>query len=194
LSANQPLRILIGRRAEALGPEDLRFFVARALEQARAGTLALLRMSQENLQGMLRAVVRVCGPTGAPEGTASEAADESTALWLERLGRPETLAMLPLDRVGDELREHAEQALAQTPEIDVYLRGCRYTADRIGLLASGKPLSALRALAGTLKDGGVTVDAATVAQKQDLLRNSPAMRELVAFMLSEEYSALVAGT
>jgi tetratricopeptide (TPR) repeat protein len=193
LSANQPLRILIGRRAELLSPEDLRFFVARALEQARAGTLALLRMSQENLQGMLQAVLRICGTPGTPFDIAGEAADESTTLWLDRLRRPETAALLPLDRIKDELCEHAQQALAHTPEIDAYIRGCRHTADRIGLLASGKPLSVLRALAGSLKDSGVAIDSATVVQKQDLLRNSQALRELVAFMLSEEYSALAVG-
>jgi tetratricopeptide (TPR) repeat protein len=194
LSANQPLRILIGRRAEALPPEELRFFVARALEQARAGTLALLRMSQENLHGMLRAVLRVCGAPGTPFEIASEAADESTALWLARLRNQETSALLPLDRIKDELCEHAQQALTNTPEIDVYLRGCRHTADRIGLLASGKPLSVLRALAGSMKDGGSAIDSASVASRQELLRNSQALRELIAFMLSEDYSALVVGS
>jgi hypothetical protein len=193
LSANQPLRILSGRRAEALPPEDLRFFVARALEQARAGTLTLLRMSQENLRGMLRAVLRICGEPGTPFDIAGEGADDSTVLWLDRLRRPETAALLPLQRIRDELSEYARQALAQTPEIDAYIRGCRYTADRIGLLASGKPLSVLRALAGSLKDSSVAIDSAMVAQKQDLLRNSQTLRELVAFMLSEEYSALVVG-
>ena len=191
LSATQPLRILIGRRAEALQPEDLRFFVARALEQARAGTLALLRMSQENLHGMLRAVLRVAGASGSPFDLAGESADESTALWIERLRSPETMALLPLERIKGELIEHARRALASPPEIDTYLRGCRYTADRIGLLASGKPLSVLRALAGSLKDGAVSIDAATVAQRQELVRNSQALRELVSFMISEEYSVLV---
>lgn len=193
LSATQPLRILIGRRAEFFAPEDLRFFVARALEQARAGTLALLRMSQENLQGMLQAVLRVAGAPGAPFDLASEAADASTALWIERLRRPEIVALIPFDRIKDDLIENAAQALSSPPEIEAYIRGCRYTADRIGLLASGKPLAVLRALSGSVKDaGGGTLDAASVVQRQELMRGSQALRELVAFMLSEEYSALVA--
>ena len=163
--------------------------MARALEQARAGTLALLRMSQENLIGMLRAVLRVAD--GAPFDVAVEGADQSTASWIDRLRRPETAVLLPLDQIRGELIEHAQQALANPPEIDAYIRGCRYTADRIGLLASGKPLSVLRALAGSVKDSGVSIDAATVAQRQELMRNSQALREIVAFMTSEEYSALV---
>jgi hypothetical protein len=194
LSATQPLRILIGRRAEALEPDELRFFVARALEQARAGTLALLRMSQSNLQGMLQAVLRVAGArpaVDAPFDVAGEAADAGTALWLERLRRPETAALIPLDGRRDELVDHAREALAQPPEIESYIRGCRYTADRIGLLASGKPLAVLRALAGSVKDAGVAIDAASVVERQELMRKSQALRELVAFMLSEDYSALV---
>lgn len=195
LSATQPLRIVIGRRAEALESDELRFFVARVLEQARAGTLALLRMSQENLQGMLQAVLRVAGApfdvAAASFDVAAEAVDASTALWLERLRRPETATLMPLDRRREELVEQARQALAHPPEIDSYIRGCRYTADRIGLLASGKPLSVLRALAGSAKDSGVAIDAASVVQRQELMRKSQALRELVAFMLSEEYGALV---
>jgi tetratricopeptide (TPR) repeat protein len=191
LSATQPLRVLIGRRAESLQVEDLRFFVARALEQVRAGTLALLRMSQEDLQGMLQAVLRVAGAPGAPFDIAGEAADENTARWIERLRRADTALLIPLDRIRDELIENARQALATPPEIETYIRGCRYTADRVGLLASGKPLSVLRALAGSVKDGGITIDAATVAERQELLRSSQSMRELVSFMFSEEYSGSV---
>jgi tetratricopeptide (TPR) repeat protein len=191
LSATQPLRILIGRRAELFAAEDLRFFVARALEQARAGTLALLRMSQENLQGMLQAVLRVAGAPGAPFDIASETADASTALWIERLRRPEIAALIPIDRIRDDLIEHATKALASPPEIEAYIRGCRYTADRIGLLASGKPLAVLRALSSSVKDAGGAIDGTSVAQRQELMRTSQALRELVAFMLSEEYSALV---
>lgn len=192
LSATQPLRILIGRRAESFPPEELRFFVARVLEQARAGTLALLRMSQENLQGMLQAVLRFTGAPGTPFDIAGESADASTALWIERLRQPEVSALIPLDRIKDDLIEHARQALASPPEIEAYIRGCRYTADRIGLLASGKPISVLRALAGSAKDAAGAIEAASVAQRQELMRGSQALRELVAFMLSEEYAALVA--
>jgi hypothetical protein len=99
-----------------------------------------------------------------------------------------------LDKAKEELIDSATRALANPPELDSYIRGCRYTADRMGLLASGRPLAALRALAGLLKvDSAATSDEATLARRQEQLRASPALSELVAFMLSEEYGALVEG-
>jgi hypothetical protein len=190
-TATQPLSILIGRRAETLAADDLRFFVARALEQARAGTLAVLRMSPENLRGMLRALLRVAGAPGTPFEIAEEAADEATALWLTRLRKPDILALIPVDQYKDELIADASHALASPPDLDDYIRGCRYTADRVGLLLCGRPLAALRALAGLLKDGSAAEETATVAQRQEQVRASQAMRELVAFMVSAEYGALI---
>ena len=193
-TATQPLSILIGRRAESLAPSDLRFFVARALEQARAGTLAVLRMSPDNLRGMLRAVLRVAGAAGTPFEMAEEAADEATALWLTRLRKPEIAALIPIHEHKDELIADASHALANPPDLDDYIRGCRYTADRVGLLLCGRPLAALRALAGLLKDGSSAEETTTVAHRREQLRASQAMRELVAFMVSEEYGALVDDT
>jgi hypothetical protein len=190
-TATQPLSILIGRKAESLPAADLRFFVARALEQARAGTLAVLRMSPENLRGMLRAVLRVAGAPATPFEIAEEAADEATALWLSRMRKPEIAAQIPMEAVKGELIEEASRALANLPSIDDYIRGCRYTADRIGLLACRHPQSALRALCGLHKESND--DASTVAQRQEQLRSSQALRELVAFLLSDEYAALVSG-
>jgi tetratricopeptide (TPR) repeat protein len=193
-AATQPLCILIGREAAALSAAHLRFFVARALEQARAGTLAVLRMSQRNLRGMLRAVLRVAGAPGTPFEIAEESADQATALWIERLRKPEIAALIPLDKAKEELIENATRALANPPELDSYIRGCRYTADRMGLLACGRPLAALRALAGLLKvDNVASGEEATLARRQEQLRASPALCELIAFMLSEEYWSLVEG-
>jgi len=192
-SASQPLCILIGRRAESLPVADLRFLVARALEQARAGTLAVLRMSADNLRGMLRAVLRVAGAPGTPFELAEEAADEPTALWLSRLRKPEVMALIPLAKLKGELLADAAAALVNPPELDDYIRGCRYTADRVGLLLCGRPLTALRALAGMLKDAGSGEESPTIAQKREQMRASHAVRELVAFMLSDEYAALAEG-
>jgi tetratricopeptide (TPR) repeat protein len=190
-SASQPLCILIGRRAESLPPADLRFLVARAFEQARAGTLAVLRMSADNLRGMLRAVLRVAGAPATPFELAEEAADEPTALWLSRLRKPEIAALIPLATLRGELLADAAAALVNPPDIESYIRGCRYTADRVGLLLCGRPLTALRTLAGLHKETGASKDGPTVAQKREQLRASAALRELLAFMLSDEYVLLV---
>jgi len=40
-AATQPLTVVMGQRTEELDDAELRFFVGRALEQARAGTLAV---------------------------------------------------------------------------------------------------------------------------------------------------------
>jgi hypothetical protein len=192
-SASQPLCILIGRRAESLPPADLRFLLGRALEQARAGTLAVLRMSADNLRGMLRAVLRVAGARGTPFELAEESADEPTALWLSRLRKPEIAALIPLARLKGEILADAAAALVNPPELDAYIRGCRFTADRVGLLLCGRPLTALRALGGMLKEDGAGGEAPTITQKREQLRASPAARELVAFMVSGEYAALVEG-
>jgi tetratricopeptide (TPR) repeat protein len=189
-SASQPLCILVGRRAEALPADDLRFLLGRALEQARAGTLAVLRMSADNLRGMLRAVLRVAGAPGTPFELAEEAADEPTALWLSRLRKPEIAPLIPLAKLRGELLADAAAALVNPPDLDDYIRGCRYTADRVGLLVCGRPMTALRALAGLLKDAGGD-EPRTVTQWREQMRSSAAVREMVAFMLSEAYAALI---
>jgi hypothetical protein len=188
---SQPLCITIGRRAESLSAPELRFFVARVLEQARAGTLTVVRSSAFNLRGMLQAVSWVAQ---ASEGNPDTAAPDVAKAWIDRLEAPEIRSLLPVAEGARQLRMDAEEALANLPELDGYIRGCRFTADRVGLLASGRPIVALRALAGILKVDGNSAQAdGTLARRQEQMRASPALRELVAFMLSNEYWELVEG-
>jgi hypothetical protein len=107
------------------------------------------------------------------------------------LRKPEIAALIPIPEHQNEFIADASHALADPPDLDDYIRGCRYTADRVGLLVCGRPLAALRALAGFLKDGSAAEETATIAHRQEQLRASQAMREMVAFMVSEEYGALV---
>jgi len=190
-TATQPMSLLIGRRAESLPAAELRFFVARAFEQARAGTMATLRMSSDNLRGLLRAVLRIAGAPATPFEIAEEAADEATSLWLRRLRHPDIASLVPIAQHRDELIAEAGRALSDPPSLDDYIRGCRYTADRIGLLACRHPQAALRALCGLHRERDE--DASTVAKRQEQLRSSQALRELVSFLLSDEYAALVSG-
>jgi hypothetical protein len=55
----------------------------------------------------------------------------------------------------------------------------------------GRPMTALRAVAGLLKDAGAGDEGRTVAQRREQMRSSLAMRELCAFMVSDEYAALI---
>jgi len=190
LSATQPASVLVGRRAESMPAAELCFFLARALEQARAGTLAVLRMSQDDLRGMLRAVLRAAGAPATPFELAEERADEATLPWLVRLRKSEVASRILWEEIRGEMLEDATHALARLPELQDYIRGCRYTADCIGLLACGQPLAALRGLTGGHKEDG-SVGEASAARRQEQLRASQTLRELVVFMLSEEYGALV---
>ena len=60
-------------------------------------------MSQRNLRGMLRAVLRVAGAPGTPFEIAEESADQTTALWIERLRMPAMAALIPLDKARKNL-------------------------------------------------------------------------------------------
>ena len=79
--------------------------------------------------------------------------------------------------------------LSRPPDLEGYVRGCRHTADRVGLLCCGSPLVALRALTGQFKREGTSP--ADEGTRQERVRSSTALREMVAFMLSDEYASLV---
>ena len=51
-AASRPIVVIMGQKAEDLDVAELRFFVGRALEQARAGTLAVARLSVDNLRAL----------------------------------------------------------------------------------------------------------------------------------------------
>ena len=104
---------------------------------------------------------------------------------------PEIAALIPLAKLRGELLADAAATLVNPPELDDYIRGWRYTADSVGLLVCGRPMTALRALAGLLKEGSAGDEATSVAQRRDQMRDSPAMRELVSFMLGDDYGAMI---
>ena len=189
-AATQPLTVIMGARAEDLDVAELRFLVGRALEQARAGTLAVARLSLDNLRVLLRGVIRAVslgasdGETGGRDRESDRAAD-----WASLLCQPEIARLMPTGKARADLLVEAGEALTRPPDLEGYVRGCRYTADRVGLLCCGSPLVALRALAGQLKHDGTSP--AEEGARQERVRSSTALRELIAFMLSDEYASLV---
>jgi hypothetical protein len=189
-AATQPLTVIMGARAEDLDVAELRFLVGRALEQARAGTLAVARLSLDNLRVLLRGVIRAVslgvsdGETGGRDSESDRAAD-----WASLLCQPEIARLMPTGKARADLLVEAGEALTRPPDLEGYVRGCRYTADRVGLLCCGSPLVALRALAGQLKHDGTSP--AEESARQERVRSSTALRELIAFMLSDEYASLV---
>ena len=189
-AATQPLTVVMGQRTEELDVAELRFFVGRALEQARAGTLAVARLSVESLRGLLRGVIRVVS-LGSSEGEVNEPDSEGdrAANWASLLSQPQIARLMPMGKARADLLVDAGEALTRPPDLEGYVRGCRHTADRVGLLCCGRPLVALRALAGQFKREGAS--AAEEGTRQERVRSSTALREMVAFMLSDEYASLV---
>jgi tetratricopeptide (TPR) repeat protein len=163
----RPVTIALGPRAAELPAAELTFLGARALEDARSGTFVATALAPPALLELLRALALFLG--GHP---GSGDLDRNVAAWLTD---QEHAALLPDDRV--QLVVDLEEVLAGASELEAglpdYLRGCRYTADRVGLVVCGGPLTALRALAATEGD-----------------RDAAAFGELVAFLLSPEYRAL----
>jgi hypothetical protein len=189
-AATQPLTVVMGQRTEELDDAELRFFVGRALEQARAGTLAVARLSVDNLRGLLRGVIRVVSLGGSDEGVnEKDSESERAATWAALLSQPQSARLMPTGKVRADLLVDAGEALSRPPDLGGYVRGCRHTADRVGLLCCGSPLVALRALTGQFKREGASP--AEEGTRQERVRSSTALRELVAFMLSDDYAALV---
>ena len=189
-AATQPLTVVMGQRTEELDVAELRFFVGRALEQARAGTLAVARLSVDSLRGLLRGVIRVVS-LGSSDGEVNEPDSESdrAANWASLLSQPPIARLMPAGKVRADLLVDAGEALTRPPDLEGYVRGCRHTADRVGLLCCGRPLVALQALTGQFKREGASP--AEEGTRQERVRSSTALREMVAFMLSDEYASLV---
>ena len=189
-AATQPLTVIMGARVESLDVAELRFLVGRALEQARAGTLAVARLSIDSLRGLLRGVIRAVS-LSASDAEAGEQDSESVraADWASLLSQPQIARLMPGGKARADLLVDAGEALTRPPDLEGYVRGCRYTADRVGLLCCGSPLVALRALAGQLKHDGTPP--AEKGARQERVRSSTALREIIAFMLSDEYASLV---
>jgi tetratricopeptide (TPR) repeat protein len=186
LAPTPPLSIILGRKAESLSSAELAFYVARALEQVRGGTLAVVRASAFQLHCLVQALAYVTRETELPSEEAPEAAVQ---VWITRLAAPDVRAVLPVGEDRQRLQTDAALVLADLPDLESYLRGCRFTADRVGLLACGQPLVALRALAGVLKADYEGPPSTGFAHRpKEMLLALPALRELVAFLLSDDYA------
>jgi hypothetical protein len=186
----RPLTVVMGRHAQELATAELRFFLARALEQARAGTLAVVRVSPSDLRSLLRGIVRAISVHPSDRLDEDEEGVRAAG-WAERLAAPAIAPLLPTGKHRADVLVEAGDALSRPPDLDGYLRGCRFTADRVGLLACGSPLVALRALSGAFKTPRLSQNQDSATHRQEQVRSSSALRELISFMLSDEYAALL---
>ncbi len=184
----QPLSVVVGRRAQTLAVAELRFLLARAFEQARAGTLAVVRMSPGDLRSLLRGIIRAVSVHPSDRLDQDEEG-VAAAGWAERLAA--VTRLMPMGKESADVLVDAGDTLSRPPDLDGYLRGCRFTADRVGLLVCGSPIVALRALSGAFKASRPSQPENLASQRQEQVRSSSALRELISFMLSEEYAALL---
>jgi hypothetical protein len=171
---SRPITVAVGPRVAELPAAELAFLGGRALEEARAGTFIAATLPAHALTDLLRAVAVVLGGQASAGGGEL---DRAVAAWLSD---PEQAALLS-DEGRPRLVAALEEVLSAPAELEArlsdYLRGCRFTADRLGLLACGSPVAALRALAAV--DGATGPD------------GTAALGELVAFLLSPAYRSLV---
>jgi hypothetical protein len=186
----QPLTVVMGRRTQDLATAEVRFLLARALEQARAGTLAVVRLSPSELRSLLRGIIRTVSVHPSDRLDQDEEGLRAAG-WAERLAAPGVARFLPMGKDSADVLVEAGDALSRPPDLDGYLRGCRFTADRVGLLACGSPLVALRALSGAFKAPRPSQHDDLATQRQEQVRSSSALRELISFMLSDDYAALL---
>lgn len=186
----QPLTIVMGRRAQELATAEVRFLLARAFEQARAGTLTVVRMLPGDLRSLLRGIIRTVSVHPSDRLDQDEEGMRAAG-WADRLAAPGVARLLPTGKDSADVLVEAGDALSLLPDLDGYLRGCRFTADRVGLLACGSPLVALRALSGAFKTPRPSQPDDLATQRQEQVRSSSALRELISFMLSDEYAALL---
>jgi hypothetical protein len=168
----RPVTIALGPKAAELPQAELAFLAGRALEDVRSGTFIATAVPPAALVELLRAVANFLA-----RRSSSVELDRNVASWLTI---PEHAALL-----GDEERPRLvadlDEVLAEAGTLEArmpdYLRGCRFTADRVGIFTCGSPVAGLRALAAV--DGTEGPDGAA------------ALSELVSFLLSPEYRALL---
>jgi tetratricopeptide (TPR) repeat protein len=161
----RPVTVAMRPDLSAEPAAELRFLAARALEEARSGTFVVRALDGAALTDLLRSVAAVLGAVPG-RGTAAVAA------WL---GERDTAALLPQGSARAQLVADLREILAHPIDREGFLRGSRFSTDRVAVLACGKLPAALRAMAAA--DGG------TIAAEP--------VRELCAFLLSDECRGLV---
>lgn len=183
LVPTQPAGLLISPNAASLSPAGWSFVAGRAIEALRSG---LVTAGLNGTDGLARVFE---GARAALGGQA--AADPEAQRVAEWLRRPDQQLMLGSADTRAELLADVEAALAALPDWDAFRRGVRHTCNRVGVLVCGAPVAALEVIAEaeTVGDDEPVRDAATRAQ---LLR-SPAVRELVAFLLSPVFESAATG-
>ncbi len=194
IEATLPLTISMGERVPGLTQVEFVFLVARALEEARAGTYAAARIGASALPDFLRGVLAALSAPAAEAVLQVEDIGDlgrAAAAWLSR---EEVVQRMSGMAAREKIHDAAGTALATAASLDDHLAGRRLIANRVGLLACGSPLAALRAVAA-LKDEPASKTNPRLAGfgtlRREQLMSAQELRDMVAFLLSDDYRRIV---
>ncbi|MBI5481516.1 MAG: tetratricopeptide repeat protein [Deltaproteobacteria bacterium] len=175
VETSRPPRVLVSRAAASLPQAELQFLVARGLELMRSGGLLLQRLKDEEVAAILSGLVADFVPHDHPlTGLGRSFAEQLAAAGVRSASLPAALRT--------QIAEDLESYFAGPADLAAVRRGQECSADRIGLLACGDPLAALRARA---RLEGAVDDATRAA----LLERSEPLRILIDFATGAEIEA-----
>ena len=192
----RPATVRIPSPLLARPEEELLFLAGRAIDRVRSG-LALVEAVGSgaagdtaaevaaNVASLLQGVSAALGGSPTPESALGSAAAAA-------MDEPErTTAVVEYSTAAGATLDDLQAAVEALPQWDAFREAAARAADRFGLLASGSPLHALRALqASDASAGGATdvSDGLTERERRVAFLWTPAARELVTFLLSATYA------
>jgi tetratricopeptide (TPR) repeat protein len=183
LIPSQPAGLLISPSAARLGPSAWSFVAGRAIEALRSGLVTAGLTSSEGM-------ARLFDGAYAALGGGARLDDPRTRGVAEWLSRSEATLLLGSAEARADLLADVEAARSALPDWQTFRRGTRHTCNRIGLLVSGSPVSALAVISeGELY--GDDGEPPSTETRREFLRGATA-REIITFMLSPAYEAACA--
>ncbi|HEY8927373.1 MAG TPA: hypothetical protein VIU64_23485, partial [Polyangia bacterium] len=188
----RPATVRIPSPLVARPEEELLFLAGRAIDRVRSG-LALVDAASSAAPGETAADVAALlqGMSAALGGSPTPASPLGSAA-AAAMDEPErTTAVVEYSTAAGATLDDLQAALEALPQWESFREAAARAADRFGLLASGSPLHALRALqASDASASGDTdlSDGLTERERRVAFLWSPAGRELVTFLLSATYA------
>jgi hypothetical protein len=162
VETSRPPRVLVSRAAASLPQPEFQFLVARGLELMRSGGLLLARLRDEEVAAILSALMADFVPHDHPlTGLGRSFAEQLAAAGVRSASLPPALRT--------QISEDLESYFAGPADLPAIRRGQECSADRIGLLACGDPLAALRARA-RLEGADDDTARATLLERSEMLR------------------------
>jgi len=169
-----PLTIIVGTDLpNASTPEERTFLFVRAAKIAASGLAFAMRLPAPQVVVAMHALVRANDPNHQPDGVDRAAVEETAARLARHLPKGELHALCI--------------EMASRPEFDPARFGVAAAewADRVALLATGKPSAAL---AGLIHLAGQNFAEAAFDRRVALLRGTPEAFGLLSFALADTHA------